>query len=93
MVGVYVDNTTQVALNPISNPYSQEWMLWKFLSQTTQVVDSGISTTPSVEGHFDIRTRRKLKANNDTLILLLAASGNATLVNYAFQQNTLLRLP
>jgi hypothetical protein len=96
-IALLVDDTTQVELTSLTHPYDEQYLMWDFGFVAQQSLassdSSAIPANPLAYKEYDIRSHRKLRSVNDTLILTIGNSGNATLTDYTFVQNTLIRLP
>ena len=83
--------------NPISAPYSQQFMLYDQLYSAEQAVMGGIVPVASGTGfmyrEYDVKARRRLMNIKHTLLLKVAPSGGlANVQGVAFQQVTLLSI-
>jgi hypothetical protein len=94
-VSSWVDNISQVPLNMVVEPYDQKFLIWEELYAAEQELLSDPGTTGTVVAYheFDVRAKRKLTNQNDTLWLQFSAVGNANILDYSFTQSTLLLLP
>jgi len=95
MVTLFVDDINQVQLNPIGNAFAQQWLMYDVLYAAEQQLqsDPGIGGQPVLYKEYDIRSHRRLRAQQDTLFLQLADSGNLVKSSYSFVQSTLIKLP
>lgn len=83
--------------NPISAPYSQQFMMYDTLYSSEQAVMGGIVPVASGTGfmyrEYDIKARRRINNIKHSLIVGVAPSGGlATLAGFAWQTSILLAI-
>lgn len=91
---VFVESVNQTAGNAITLPYEQSHMLYDFhpLAESSEFTGIAAAGNYVLTREYDLKSHRKLRALDDTLYLQLAASGQATYVNYSICHATLLRM-
>lgn len=98
-VSTWVDSRLQTVSTPIVSPYEQQYMLWTFEPATKFIQEGGydivINSTDQRVAYmeYDIKTRRKFKTLDDSLLGSIAAEGNITLTNYNYWVLALLKVP
>ena len=96
---MFVDSRLQTLLNPVTQPYDERYLMWyeAFAADAAEGT-LALGTIDTTSDHllvkeFDVKSHRKINTPDETLWLTIVGTGNTTLVDYAFQQSTLLRLP
>jgi hypothetical protein len=98
-VGIYVDsaNQTQFAGGPLANQYDQHFLMWDKIYLSELVMNGGLTgaTTNTnlymLYRRYDIRARRKVVNESDTLYLQLSTAGVAVADTYDLFYSVLLR--
>src|SRR6266699_5040715 len=96
MVAIYVGESDVASqLNPITNPYREQYLMWDNLYVAQQELESHpVAIAPLVLfKEYDIKARRKLRNINETLWFTIAFGGATTMVDYSFTQSALWRVP
>ena len=99
MVALFVDDTElNLAQNPVTAPYSQQYLMWDTLYSAQQILNSGSAvaagpTLPVLYNQYDIKSHRKLRNIDQTLHMQVAAQGSAVLHEISHTASILLRLP
>jgi|SRR5258707_635224 len=98
-ISMFVDSRLQTLLNPVTQPYDERYLMWyeAFAADAAEGT-LALGTIDTTSDHllvkeFDVKSHRKINTPDETLWLTIVGTGNTTLVDYAFQQSTLLRLP
>ena len=69
--------------------------MWDQLYGTQQLLMAGGVTAGDtvLYKEYDLKTHRKIRNIDESLYLVFAPTGNATVTDFSFTQSTLLRLP
>jgi len=100
-VGVYTGPKVAVVAASSLNQYEWQYMMWDklYASETLKESYSNINVTTTnqqvIYKEYDIKTRRLLTNQDDTLFLTIESEGDASVANGSidFTHSTLLRLP
>ena len=95
---VFVDDMSDVGSNPVVSPYDEKYMLWDAIYAYEAFMQGGVNTTQETQGplalfkSYDIKTHRKIENLKESLLFQIAPTGNSTVEDYSWTQNTLVLL-
>jgi hypothetical protein len=97
LMAMYVDDSTTFPANPLLDPYGEQYLMWdqRMLGSVFSQGEVVVNTTNNwmLYKEWDIRSHRKFKFLQDTLLMQLVSTGNAVPAEIAVQSAILLRLP
>lgn len=97
-VALFVDDSTQAQLTPLTNQYGQRYLMWDKIYLSEQAMNgmaiAAVTTTNTYQMYktYDIRSRRKLLLQ-DTLFFQLVAHGQTVFDQFEVTYSVLLRIP
>jgi hypothetical protein len=93
-IGIYVDDAVQTQIGVNSSPYGQRYMMFDMLFAAEQQLmsDPSVAGTPVLYKAYDIKSHRKM-LQQDTLYLNINSQGNASITDYSFLYNILIKSP
>jgi len=89
------DQNVGALLNPLTNQYTEQYMMWDMLYSAEQEVasDPGVAGQPVIYHEYDIKSHRRLRNIQETLWLQLYSQGNVVPAEVNFTQSALYKLP
>jgi len=99
LFSLFVDTSNQTLLNPVTQPYSEKFMMFDNL-YASSLVQQGLTVAASLPGdllmfkEYDIKSHRRIANLDETLWMTLSPQGtDLTILNWSATHSTLVKLP